>query len=114
MLGIGGDQTFDAESLSPETRKAIEDGRADAWRAVDELGKKAAAGEVTSGELLGSRAYLKNNYLYRMRGTVAGIWGNAKEEAIYPAYYIDSTGKPLDGSGDRYALRFAADKLPPV
>jgi hypothetical protein len=49
-----------------------------------------------------------------MRGTVAGIWGNVREEAIYPAYYADSTGQPLDASKNRYAVRFAADRLPPV
>ena len=112
-LGVGGDQTFDADPLSPELQKAIEDGRADAWQAMDELQKRIFAGEVTSGDLLGSREFLKNNYLYRFRGTVAGIWGNAKEEAIYPAYYIDSSGQKLEGN-NRYTLRFAADKLPPV
>jgi hypothetical protein len=80
---------------------------------MDELAKRINAGEVTSGDLLGSRDALKNNYLYRFRGTVAGIWGNAKEEAIYPAYYLDSMGQPLDGT-HRYALRFAPDGFPPV
>ena len=113
-LGIGAGRKFDPGSLSPEIRKAIEDGRADAWADMDVLAKRISAGEVTSGDLLGTRASLKNNYLYRMRGTVAGIWGNVKEEAIYPAYYADSTGQPLDGSKNRYAVRFAADRLPPV
>jgi hypothetical protein len=81
---------------------------------MDMLAKRISAGEVTSGDVLGTRASLKNNYLYRMRGTVAGIWGNVREEAIYPAYYTDSTGQPLDGSKNRYAVRFAADRLPPV
>jgi hypothetical protein len=112
-LGIGGDQTFDTDSLSSEIRKAIEAGRDDAWQAMDELAKLIYTGEVTSGDVLGSREFLKNNYLYRFRGTVAGIWGNAKEEAIYPAYYKDSKGQSLDGR-NRYALRFAEDKLPPV
>jgi hypothetical protein len=112
-LGISADQTFDSDSLSPEVRKAIEDGRADAWHDFDELAARGAKGEITSGDLLGSREFLKNNYLYRFHATVAGIWGNAKEEAIYPAYYIDSTGKPVDGKNP-YILRFAPDKLPPV
>jgi hypothetical protein len=112
-LGIGRGQTFDADSLSSETRKAVEDGRADAWGEMDKLAKRINAGEVTSGDMLGSREYLKNNYLYRFRTTFAGIWGNAKEEAIYPVYYFDSTGQPLDGKS-RYTLRFGADRLPPV
>jgi hypothetical protein len=113
-LNIGAGKPFDAKALSPEIRKAIEDGRADAWQAHEELTRRVNAGEVTSGDVLGTRASLKNNYLYRMHGTVAGIWGNVKEEAIYPGWYIDSTGQPLDGRGHRYALRFAPGQLPPV
>ena len=113
-LGIGAGKHFDAQALSPEIRRAVEDGRADAWADMDRLAKRISAGDVTSGDVLGTRASLKNNYLYRMRGTVAGIWGNVKEEAIYPAYYVDATGQPLDGSKYRYVVRFAADRLPPV
>jgi hypothetical protein len=112
-LGIGRGHSFNEGTFSPELRKAIEDGRADAWREMDELAKRVNAGEVTSGDLLGSREYLNGNYLYRFRGTVAGIWGNAKEEAIYPAYYLDSTGQPLDGR-HRYTIRFPPEGLPPV
>src|SRR5262249_4256705 len=74
---------------------------------------RVAAREVTSGDVVGSREHLKNNYLYRMRGTVAGIYGNSKEEAIYPVYYVDAAGKPVDGS-HRYTVRFAPGQLPPV
>lgn len=113
-LGIGANQKFNTASLTPEISKAIEDGRADAWKAMEDLEKRIKAGEVTSGDVLGSRDSLKNNYLYRMRGTVAGIWGNMKEEAIYPAYYVDSTGQSLDASRSRYILHFPAGQLPPV
>ena len=113
-LGIGAGMKFDVQGLSSEIREAVEAGRADAWADIDRLAKRVYVGEVSSGDLLGTRTSLKNNYLYRMRGTVAGIWGNAKEEAIYPAYYIDSTGQQLDGSKNRYAVRFAADQLPPT
>jgi hypothetical protein len=47
-------------------------------------------------------------------GAVDGIYGNSKEEAIYPAYPVDSDGQKLDGSTSRYVLRFARDQLPPV
>ena len=113
-LNIGAGKRFDAGAFTPEIRQAIEDGRADAWRAHDELMKRVTAGEIGSADVLGSRQYLKNNYLYRMHGTVAGIWGNAKEEAIYPGWYTDSTGRALDGSKGRYRIRFAPGQLPPV
>jgi hypothetical protein len=112
-LDIGPGKTFDPEKFTPEIRKAIEEGIADAWKDLDALGERIARGEVTSGDVLGSREHLKGNYLYRMRGTVAGIWGNTAEEAIYLAYYNDSSVQPLDGS-NRYRLRFAPDQLPPV
>ena len=71
------------------------------------------AGEVTSGQLFGTREFLKNDYLYRMAGAVLGIYGNSRKEAIYPAYAVDAKGEPLDGAS-RYTVRFAADALPPV
>ncbi len=113
-LNIGAGETFDVSALSPEIRQAIEDGRADAWREHDEVMQRVTMGEISSGDLLGSRQALKNNYLYRMHGAVAGIWGNSKEEAIYPRWYTDSDGKALDGSKGRYQVRFAAGQLPPV
>ncbi|MCY1225081.1 hypothetical protein D9M72_372710 [compost metagenome] len=112
-LGIGAGKKFDAQALSPEVRKAIEDGMADAWADFDALGKRVATGEAYSADMVGSRAYLNGNYLYRMRATVSGIYGNSKEEAIYPAYYIDSSGQKLSGA-NRYIVRFAPGQLPPV
>lgn len=113
-LDIGAGKIFNASAFTPEIRKAIEDGRADARQAHADIERRVNAGEVTSGDVLGSRDYLKDNYLYRMHGTVAGIWGNAKEEAIYPGYYLDSAGQRLDGRSNRYKLRFAPDQLPSV
>jgi hypothetical protein len=113
-LNIGGGKKFDVQSLPPEIQKTVKDGMADAWNAYDGMQKKMTTGELTSADLLGSRDYLKDNYLYRMMGTVDGIWGNAKEEAIYPGYYTDATGQPLNGANNRYVLRFAAENLPPV
>ena len=61
----------------------------------------------------GTREYLKNNYLYRMAAAVLGIYGNSKQEAMYPVYYVDEAKQKLDGA-HRYTLRFAAGQLPPV
>lgn len=113
-LGIGSGQQFEAQSLSPDLRKAVEQGMADAWQANSALDALAASGKLTSGDLLGSREFLKNNYLYRMRGAASGIYGNSREEAIYPPYYLDSNGQRLSGDGNRYVLRFAPGQFPPV
>jgi hypothetical protein len=112
-LGIGAGQTFDAEKLTPETKQAIELGMADGWAEFGGVLKEVSAGKVTSGDLFGTRDFLKNNYLYRMTAAVLGIFGNTKQEAMYPAYYVDGDGQKLDGS-HRYTLRFAPGQLPPV
>jgi hypothetical protein len=112
-IGLGAGKTFDASKLSPEMRKAIGDGMADAWADVGGVVKHFDAGKVTSGDVFGSREYLKNNYLYRMAAAATGIYGSFKYDAIHPLYGIDSEGTKLDGV-NRYTLRFAPGQLPPV
>jgi hypothetical protein len=112
-IGVGAAKTFDESKLSPETKAAIEQGIADAWADLAKLQKRIDAKEVTSGDMFGTREYLKNNYLYRMAAAVLGIYGNSKLEAMYPIYGIDSDGQKLDGA-NHYALRFAPGHLPPV
>src|SRR5436305_4598873 len=112
-IGVGAGKTMDASKLSPEMKAAVEQGVADAWADFGGLEKEFAAGKVTSGDVFGTREYLKNNYLYRMGAAVLGIYGNSKQEALYPAYYLDEAKQKLDGT-NRYTLRFAPGQLPPV
>jgi len=112
-IGIGAGKTFDASKLSPEMRTAIEQGMADALAELATLQKRIDAKEVTSGEMFGTREYLKNNYLYRMAAAVNGIYGNTAAEAIYPVLALDNEGQKPDGSR-KYTLRFAPGQLPPV
>lgn len=113
-LGIGSGLTFDERTLPAEIREAMMAGIKDAWQDFDALGHQVARGEVSTTLFLGSREYLGNNYLYRMRATVTGLYGNDKEETIYPPFYLDAEGQPLDASKNRYTLRFAPGQLPPV
>ena len=112
-LGVGPGLHVEGPQLTPELRAAVEAGMADAWVALAALDARMAKGEVTSRDLFGSRERLRNNYLYRMRGASGGIYGMDAEEALYPVYYADAAGRPLDGS-KRYALRFAPGQLPPA
>lgn len=113
-IGVGAGKTFDASKLSPEMKTAVENGMADAWAEFADLKKKQLdTGKVTSGDIFGTRQYLKNNYLYRMAGAVIGIYGNSKQEAMYPFYSVDTEKQPLVGA-NRYTLRFGPGKLPPV
>jgi hypothetical protein len=112
-IGVGGGKEFDPSKLSPEMRKALEEGMADAWVEFGGLVKLFDAGTVTSGQVFGTREFLKNNYLYRMGAAALGIYGNSEQEAMYPVYGLDADGKKFDGA-NRYTVRFAADQLPPV
>jgi hypothetical protein len=111
-IGVGGGMTFDPSKLSPEIKTAIEQGRADAYEAFAGQVKLMDEGKLTSGDVFGTRTFLKNNYLYRWVATI-GIYGNSKQEAMYPVYRVDAQGKPLTGA-NRYTLYFAPGKYPPV
>lgn len=113
-IGIGPAGTFDADKLSPEMRTAVEGGMADAWAEFNALQKdKLNTGQLTAADLFGSRQQLGDNYLYRMAGAVLGIYGNSKQEALYPLFPNDSTGAPLNGDNS-YTYRFPPGQLPPV
>ena len=112
-LGLGS-SAFDARSLSPEVRAALQAGMADAWKEFGEFKEKEVdTHKVVSGDMVGTRMHLKNNYMYRMAAAVLGIYGNSKEEALYPVYFVDASGQKMDGS-HRYMLRFPPGQLPPV
>jgi hypothetical protein len=113
-IGVGGGKTIDVAALSPDIKTAMEQGIVDAWAALGNLEKQEIdTGKVTSGDLFGTREYLKNNYLYRMAAAVLGIYGNSKQEAMYPIFAIDAEGKKLSGA-NRYTVHFAPGQLPPV
>lgn len=111
-IGIEGGKTFDPADLTPEMKSAIELGRADAWEAFAGGVKKLEAGLLTSGEVFGTRKFLHGNYLYRWLATI-GIYGNSKQEAMYPVYQVDASGQKLDGQ-NRYTLTFEPGQYPPV
>jgi hypothetical protein len=114
-LGIGATGTFDTAKLSGEIKKAVEEGMADAWKEFAEYKKtQIDTGKRTSADGFGTREFLKNDYLARMTSAVLGIYGNSKQEAIYPVYFVDADGEKLDASKNRYTLHFAPDQLPPV
>jgi hypothetical protein len=114
-IGVEAGKRIDIASLSPDMKQALSDGIADAWKELDHLqNSQINTGRVTSGDLFGTRESLKNNYLYRFAGAVFGIYGNSKEEAMYPMYLVDGAGQPLDASANRYVLRFEPGEFPPA
>jgi hypothetical protein len=113
-IGVGAGRHIDVETLSPEAQADLQAGIAGGLHALEQFKQKVNSGEVTSGEIFGTRAYLNNNYLYRFAAAVLGIYGNSKEEAMYPAYRVDAAGKPLNAAESSYTIRFAPEQLPPV
>lgn len=113
-LNIGAGKTFDLAKLSPEMAKAVTDGITDVGQDVETLMKKVNVGDVTSGDIFGTREFLKNNYLYRFLGAKLGLYGNSVAEAIYLPYYVDSNHQPLDASKTNYTLLLPKGQLPPA
>jgi hypothetical protein len=113
-IGVGAGKSFDAGKLSPAMQAAITGGMADALKEQAEFKRtQIDPGKKTPTDFFGTREFLSNNYLYRMSGTILGIYANSKDEAIYPIYLVDANGEKLDGA-NRYTIHFAHGQLPPV
>jgi len=114
-LGIGPNRRFDAARLSPEIRRAIEDGVAAARAkiAAQKLGAEKNGWTLIAGAF-GNRERMQGNYLVRASAARFGLYGNDQEEALYPATQVDVNGTALDGAKNRYVIRFAKAQVPPV
>ncbi len=114
-IGVVPGKRFVTDGLAPDIRQALLDGIADARRTFTDFKKaRIDTHEIDSGALLGSRAELKDDYLCRFAGATLGIFGNSKAEAMYPAYFVDATGRALDASAGGYTVHFDKGQLPPT
>jgi hypothetical protein len=109
-IGIAPGKPWEPAKMSAEVRKAIQDGIADAMKALDEEARnvKSAVG------LFGDREEMGTRYLARSLGVVLGIFGNVPQQAMYFPLKNDTDGDPLDTGKHNYIVRFGADRLPPV
>ncbi|HOB74812.1 MAG TPA: DUF1254 domain-containing protein [Phycisphaerae bacterium] len=112
-LGIVPGREFDVGKLDPAVAKAMEDGcRAGLEKIQAEIprvGKRVNGWQITMTGEYGT------DYLFRSAIAFAGLGANLAEDACYPTATVDSEGKPLDASANRYVWRFASkDDLPPV
>ncbi|MFG4003380.1 DUF1254 domain-containing protein [Flavobacterium aquidurense] len=112
-IGIEPGKVFDVSKLRIEKKKALEEGIKDAWTDLALIKTKLETGELSTSDGFGTREFLKNNYAFRMSAAALGIYGNTKEEAMYPAYYTDKSGEKLDGKNS-YILHFGPKEYPPV
>ena len=114
QIGIKPGKKFEFDQLDPVVQTAMPKGIQAAWK--DAMAYKASevdTGKVSSADGFGTREFMNGRYIDRMLSAAYGIYGNTKEEAIYPAYFIDQDGKPLNGA-EQYQLTFAKGQLPPV
>lgn len=113
-IGVGAGKRIDIGGLSPDMKTALEQGMADAWATFADFKKQRLdTKQLTAAALYGTRGHLKNNYLYRMAAAVLAIYGHSKQEVMYWFSAADADGQPLSGA-NRYAMRFAPSRLPPV
>jgi hypothetical protein len=115
-IGIGPGKTFDFKDLSPAHKIEVGSGMKNGEKKVEE--KVAAVGKEINGwrvgAAFGDRDFFHGDWLLRAAGAKAGIYGNDAAEAMYPMAKSLANGDPLDGSGHKYTVTFAAGQFPPV
>lgn len=123
-LGIGTDESFDFDGLPAEIKEALEAGVKEGLADIESFVAKNSSDPLMSAKLFGTRTFLEKSAgknfqikrldLLRSAAAHTGLYGNSGSEAIYPTYFTDADGKPLDASANSYTLTFKADDLPPV
>jgi hypothetical protein len=111
-LNLGAGKSFELASYTSPVQQAITDGIADTKADVEVMMRKINTDQVQSSDLFGTRAFLKNNYLYRFVGAKLGLYGNSGADAAYFGYFVDAGHRPLDASKSNYELRFAQGAIP--
>lgn len=106
---------FDASRLDAAKRRglqrALPAGRAIVEEAYNAEGYRAN-GWLMRNAFDGS--YFGTSYLLRAAIAHGELFANDQAEAFYPITNLDADGKPLDGAGGRYAIRFDKGQLPPA
>jgi len=123
-IGLGTDGTFDLEAFSPEIQAAIADGVKEGFADLETFVAEQSGDPRMSGKIFGTRAFLRESarenygttdyYMLRTAAAHTGLYGNSAVEAMYPVYFVDSNGEPLNGVESAYTVTFEAGELPPV
>ena len=124
QLGLGPGHDFDFAALPPEIQDAMKAGREAGFADMEGFIEAYSQDPLTGGRIYGTREFLADsavtNYqlenadLLRTVAAHLGLYGNSAAEALYPAYFVDADGSPLDASANRYTMTFAEGQLPPV
>jgi hypothetical protein len=112
-IGIIRGKSFDAMTLDPPARQAIEMGAADGATLM--VAKLPTLARVVRGWQMNTdtMGVYGNYYLKRAIIAQVGLGANQPEDAIYPLNLAGADGKPVEG-GDKYVMHFEKAELPPV
>src|SRR5262249_42946535 len=116
QLGLEPGKPFDASKLDPMLIQTINAAAKDALSDLEQSGKSGAGiGLHVNGWFYQTSTVGTYGTAYKLRGMAAliGLGVNLPEDAVYPASFVDSEGKPYSGA-NRYVLHFDKDKLPPA
>lgn len=108
-IGIEAGKPFNVGTLSEEEKTALVEGMKEGQKEIDAV----LARSKSPAELCGTRAFLGNDYVRRAAGSQAVLFGAVGEEAYFTIMNHDAKGGPLDGSHQRYVMRFPEGQLPP-
>ena len=123
-IGLGTDQSFDIDNVPVDMRAALKRGVDAGFAEIEEFLAQHSADPLASAKIYGTRAFLNESakknfsledfYILRATAAHAGLYGNDGSEALYPTYFVDRDGQPLDASKNVYTITFNAGQLPPV
>ena len=122
-LGSGTEGDFDFAALTPEIQQAMRTGREAGFADIEAFVASHSEDPLMSGKIFGTREFLaesamdfqlENADLLRAVAAHTGLYGNSAAEAIYPAFFVDAAGEPLDAAANRYVITFPEGELPPA
>ena len=123
-IGLGTAEPFDIDSLSPEMAAALAAGVQEGFADIEAFVAGVGNDPLATAKIFGTRQFLRDSakknfdhddhYLIRAAAAHTGLYGNSGIEAIYPTYYTDGGGLPLDASKHTYQITFPDGLLPPV
>jgi hypothetical protein len=109
-LGVEPGKPFDATKLDPAVLKGINAAPFEVYKLFDvgPFSMKTVNGWIN---MLDIGAY-RTDYQTRAYVAFMGLGALAKEDAVYPSAFVDSTGTALDGS-HKYVMHFEKGGVPP-
>lgn len=122
-IGLGAADDFSTDTLDPDVNASLEAGVQQGIADAQALLAEFSSDPLGSAKIFGTREFLvsaapelnqPNFYLPRTVAAMTGLYGNSGAEAVYPSYFVDSEGLPLDAAANDYVMTFDADHLPPV